>query len=118
MNMGQTIIALGANAELIIEEPDLVPTSNRAVIITHAVAQAFQQSSCRQPGSIQGSVPIQIGQRLVRVYYELRIRRVLDALSAYSEAILHIKNNEDRYDRRLARKAIEVLRACYRAELR
>jgi hypothetical protein len=116
--MGRVTISLGNSAELIIDEPSSASPSDRALVLTHAVARSFSKHPRRQFETIGGSLPLRIGHRLVEVYYQLKVKKALDALTAYSEAIKHIEDNMLGYDDRLARKAIEVLRQCCRAELK
>ncbi|MFB2972613.1 hypothetical protein ACE1CD_26945 [Aerosakkonema sp. BLCC-F183] len=111
-------IKLGNDAELIIDEPKSASSGDRAIIITSAIAQAFSDSTSLSPSTQTGFLPITIGSTVFRIYYELRVKRILNALTAYSEAIRHIQQNPHLYDQRLARKAIEVLRECYNDRLR
>lgn len=116
--MPKRIIKLGDKADLIIEEPSSLPSANRALVVASAVLEGFKGSNVLRASSHSGSLPITIGYSVFKVYYRLRVKRVLSALEAYSEAIRHIENNFHLYDARLARKAIEVLKECHRRELR
>lgn len=115
--MGQTVIRLGDNADLILEEPGAVSSADRALIVTEVIIQEFSLGYTRSPSVHSGSLPIRIGSTIYRIYYQLKVNRIMNALTAYSEAIRHIENNPYLYDRRLARKAIQVLRECYLNEL-
>lgn len=115
--MGKTVIRLGNKADLIIDEPNVISASNRAIVLTTAIAQEFSGVTALNPSRHTGTLPIKVGATVYRVYYELRVKRVINALTAYSEAIAHIENNPHLYDTRLSRKAIEVLRKCYSEEL-
>jgi hypothetical protein len=115
--MGQTVIKLGDHADLILDEPSAVSSTERALILTEIVTQEFSATGIRNPSVHTGSLPVQIGSTIYRIYYQLKVNRIMNALTAYSEAIRHIENNSHLYDRRLARKAIEVLRECYLSEL-
>lgn len=115
--MGQTIVRLGEGADLIIDEPSAVSPTDRALIVTQAVIQEFSGATVMTPSSRRGSLPIRIGHTVYQVYYHLRVKRIMNALTAYSEAIQHIESNSHLYDRRLSRTAIDALRACYRNEL-
>lgn len=112
------IIKLGNDAELIIDEPSSASSGERAIMLTSAIAQTFSNSTSLSPSTRTGSLPITIGSTVFRVYYEFRVKRVINALTAYSEAIIHIEQNPHLYDLRLANKALEVLRDCYRERLR
>jgi hypothetical protein len=116
--MGTRNIKLGNDAELIIDEPNSASSSERAIIITSAIVQAFSNSTSLSASIRNGFLPIKIGTTVFRIYYELRVKRIITALTAYSEAISHIEQNPHLYDQRLARKAIEVLRQCYNDRLR
>lgn len=116
--MGQTVIDLGDQAELVIDEPNSQCSQHRATVITIALLNEFGGATNLGPAQRSGSVSLTIGYSLYRIYYQLRVKRVLSALTAYSEAIRHIQENIYLYDYRLARKAIEVLRECHRKELK
>ena len=115
--MGQTVIRLSDQAELILDEPAAVSAVERALILAEIVTQEFSATRIKKPSTYTGSLPVRIGSHIYRIYYQFKVNRVMDALAAYSEAIRHIQHNPRLYDRRLARKAIEVLRECHRAEL-
>jgi len=115
--MGQTVIRLGDQAELILDEPAAVSSTERALIVSEIVAREFSGTASRKPAIYTGSLPVRIGARIFRIYYQFKVKQVMNALTAYSEAIRHIENNPHLYDRRLARTAINVLRQCYRTEL-
>lgn len=116
--MGQTIIKLGDNVDLILDGPSAVSSVDLALIVTEVIVQEFSVGSIRSPSIYTGSLPVRIGSTIYRIYYQLKVNRIMNALTAYSEAIRHIENNPYLYDRRLARKAIEVLRECYLNELK
>ena len=116
--MGKTVIKLGDKAELIIDEPNVISTNDRAMVLITAIAQEFSGVTALNPSRHIGTLPVRIGATVYRVYYELKVKRVINALTAYSEAIAHIENNPHLYDARLSRKAIEVLRKCYSRELK
>ncbi|MCL1468016.1 hypothetical protein [Argonema galeatum] len=115
--MATITIKLGNEADLIIDEPNSASSGDRAIIVTSAIAQAFSDSTSLSPSTRTGFLPITIGSKVFRIYYELRVKRIMNALTAYSEAISHIEQNPHLYDQRLARKAIEVLRECYNDRL-
>lgn len=115
--MTQAKISLSEDIELIIDEPDSVSSYERPLIVTSAIVQEFSSSLSINPSIRTGYLPITIGSRIYSIYYELRTRRVINALTAYSHAILHIRQNPHLYDRRLASKAIEVLIECYKENL-
>ena len=115
--MGQTVIRLSDQAELILDEPAAVSPAERALILAEIVTQEFSGTGIRKPAIYVGSLPVRIGAGIYRIYYRFKVNQVMDALTAYSSAIRHIENNSHLYDRHLARTAIQVLRECYRTEL-
>ena len=115
--MGKTVIKLSDQAQLILDEPAVVSSAERGLIVAEIITQEFSAARTRKPSIYTGSLPVRIGSRIYRIYYQFKVNQVMNALTAYSEAIRHIENNSHLYDRRLARKAIEVLRECYRTEL-
>lgn len=116
--MSTRTINLGNDAELIIEEPSSLSSSERPLLLTSAIMQALSGSTSLSPSTQSGYLPITIGSTVYQIYYQLRVKRVMNALSAYSEAISHIQQNPHLYDRRLASKAVEVLRECCKEYLR
>lgn len=116
--MSTRTINLGDDAELIIDEPSSLSSNERPLLVTSAIVQALSGSTSLSPSTKSGYLPITIGSTVYQIYYQLRVKRVMNALSAYSEVISHIKQNPHLYDRRLALKAIEVLRECYKEYLR
>lgn len=116
--MGTRTINLGNDAELIIEEPSSLSSSERPLLLTSVIVQALSGSTSLNQSTQSGYLPITIGSTVYQIYYQLRVKRVMNALSAYSEAISHIQQNSHLYDRRLAHKAVEVLRECCREGLR
>ena len=116
--MSTRTINLGNDADLIIDEPSSLSSSERPLLVTSAIVQALSGSTSLSPSTQSGYLPITIGSTVYQIYYQLRVKRVMNALSAYSEAIIHIQQNPHLYDWRLAHKAVEVLRECCRERLR
>jgi hypothetical protein len=116
--MSTRTINLGNDAELIIEEPSSLSSSERPLLLTSAIVQALSGSTSLSPSTHSGYLPISIGSTVYQIYYQLRVKRVMNALSAYSEAISHIQQNPHLYEHRLAHKAVEVLRECCKEYLR
>lgn len=117
--MTQQTISLGDGVDLIIDEPYNVTPSNRAAIVVSAIVNEFNSSSVSQfPTNKRGEFEFKIGYSVFKIYYQYKANRVLNALEAYSAAIRYIESNPYLFDQRLSRKAIEVLRKCYRDELR
>ncbi|NET45491.1 hypothetical protein [Okeania sp. SIO2B3] len=110
--MGTRTIDLGNGAELTIDEPNSLSSSERPLLVTSAIVQAISDSASLTPSTRSGFLPITIGYEVFRIYYQFRVRRVMNALTVYSEAINHIQKNPHLYDRRLATKAIQVLHEC------
>lgn len=117
--MGKTsVVNLGTDIELVIEEPNGLSSLNRALVVTSACVQEFGDGGLVFPSQRDGIFPITIAGRVYSIYYRIRVKRVINALTVYSETIKHIQNNPHLYDSRLATKAIEVLRSCFRDSLR
>lgn len=116
--MNTRTINLGNDAELIIDEPSSLSSSERPLLLTSTIIQAFLGLTSLSQSTQSGYLPITIGSTVYRIYYQLRVKRVMNALSAYSEVISHIQQNPHLYDSRLASKAVEVLRECCREHLR
>jgi hypothetical protein len=117
--MGKTsVIDLGADVELVIEEPDGLSSADRALAVTSACVREFGDGGLVFPCQRSGSFPVTIAGRIYSIYYQVRVKRVINALTVYSETIKHIQNNPHLYDSRLATKAIDVLRECFRSNLR
>jgi len=116
--MGTRTISLGSGAELIIDEPNSLSPSERPLLITSAIVEALSNSGSLTPSTRSGFLPITIGYKVYSIYYQLKVRRITNVLTAYSEAINHIQHNPHLYDRRLATKAIQVLRECCKERLR
>lgn len=110
--MSTRTINLGDDAELIIDEPSSLSSNERPLLVTSAIVQALSGSTSLSPSTQSGYLPITIASTVYQIYYQLRVKRVMNALSAYSEAISHIQQHPHLYDRRLALKAVEVLREC------
>lgn len=116
--MTKRVIQLGQDAELIIDEPNYASSADRTAIVTSAILQEFSGLGYVNPAIQYGSLWLRIGAKFCRIEYELHVKRVLNALTAYSEAIDHIQSNPNLYDQRLAKKAVTVLRRCYKDTLR
>lgn len=110
-------IYVGDDIEIFIDEPVEVTSIDRPYIVTSILTEHTSANSSLQPSLYSGSIPLQIGQKIYRFYYQMRVTRVLDALEVYSDAVRHIEDNSDLYDTRLARKAIQVLRAAFARQL-
>lgn len=117
-SMRQRIIKLGNDVDLIIDEPASVSSTERTLVVASAIVQEFSGKGTLAPTNKEGNLPIRIGSTVYQVYYQLRVKRVLNALAVYSEAIRHIEENPNLYNPRLACKAIKVLREYHQAELR
>lgn len=116
--MGRQTIILGQDAELIIDAPASVSDSSQSLVVAKAICQEFGGVTSLSPSTRTGSLSLRVGSSVYRVYYEFRVKRIMSALTAYSEAIRHIENNRYRYDQGLAEVAIETLRKCHRDVLR
>lgn len=116
--MAQRTIPLADGVDLIIDEPSVASSSDQAALIASAVINEFGSGSNYLMHTKSGEFEFKIGYSIFRVYYQYKTNRVLSKLEAYSAAIQYIEKNIYQFDYRLARKAIEVLRQCYRDELR
>jgi hypothetical protein len=116
--MSTRTINLGNDVELIIDEPSSLSSSERPLLLTSAIVQALSGSTSLSPSIHSGYLPISIGSTVYRIYYQLRVKRAMNALSAYSEAIIYIQQNPHLYDRRLTLKAVEVLQECCKEYLK
>lgn len=116
--MTQRNISLGNNVELIIDEPNAISANERALVVTSAILNLVSQSnSSLYPSTISGYLPIEIGRQIYQVYYQFKVRRIINTLNIYNDAIVHIQNNRHLYHPHLANQAIETLRECYRDAL-
>jgi hypothetical protein len=111
-------IYLGDDIEIYIDEPVEITAIDRPYLVTSVLAENTFDGSSLLPNLYAGSVPLTIGHRVYWFYYQLRVKRVLDALDVYSAAVKHIEQNGHLYDARLAYKAIEVLRQAFYRRLR
>ncbi len=106
-------IKLGQNVELIIDEPSTVSCNERPLLLTSAIVHTLSDVTNLNPSLKAGFFPLTIGSTVYRIYYQLRVKRLTNALALYSDVISHIQDNPHLYDQRLASKAIQVLRECY-----
>jgi len=118
--MTQRTIPLADGVDLVIDEPSGTSSSDRAALVASAVINEFGggSGSAVIPLNKKGEFEFKIGYSIFKIYYQYKANRVLGALEAYSAAIQYIENNIHQFDYGLAQKAIEVLRKCYRNELR
>lgn len=118
--MSQRTIPLADGVDLIIDEPNGMPSSSRATLVASTVINEFGNGTTSNFSSLnrQGEFEFEIGSSIFKIYYQYKAKRVLNALEAYSVAIRYIEININQFDYELAQKAIEVLRNCYRDELR
>lgn len=117
--MAERTIPLADGVDLIIDEPSGTSSSDRAAMLASAIISEFGNSSVSlMPINKRGEFEFKVGYSIFRIYYQYKANRVLNALEAYNAAIRYIENNPHLFDQRLARKAIEVLKKCYRDELR
>lgn len=110
--MSRKTINLGNDVELTLDEPNELSYIDRPLLVTSAIVEAFSATTTLSRGTRTGFFPLKIGAKIYQVYYQIRVNRIINALTAYSEAINHIEKNPHLYDRRLARQAIAVLRDC------
>src|SRR5260221_13447890 len=115
--MSEVVVSISDGIELIIDESENLSTAERSMVLTSALIEQIGEGRTVIPSLFQGSLVLDVGYRVYRVYYQLRIKRVMDALSIYSDAISHIESNPHLYDQRLAKKAIETLRECFYRKL-
>src|SRR5258706_13574709 len=94
-------IYLGNDIEIFIDEPVEVSAIERPYFVTSILADHAFDGSTLLPSVYTGSIPLRIGYQVYRFYYEMRVKRVVDALDVYSEAIKHIEYNSGLYDARL-----------------
>ena len=117
--MAQQTIPLADGIDLIITDPPGTSSTERAALVASAVISEFGNGATSfNPRNRNGQFEFKIGYSIFKVYYQYKTNRVINALEAYSAAIQYIENNMYLFDYRLAKKAISVLRKCYRDELR
>jgi hypothetical protein len=117
--MPHRTIPLADGVDLIIDEPQGTSPSDRAALVASAVINEFGNiSSSLAPINKRGDFEFKKGQSIFRIYYQYKANRVINALEAYSAAIDYIEGNSHLFDQRLSRKAIAVLRKCFKEELR
>ena len=118
--MSKQTVSLADGVDLIIDEPPGTSSSDRAAMVASAVINEFGNGSgiVVLPLNKRGEFEFKIGYSIFKIYYQYKANRVISALEAYSAAIRYIENNIYQFDYGLAQKAIEVLRKCYKDELR
>ncbi|RMG34666.1 MAG: hypothetical protein D6732_10385 [Methanobacteriota archaeon] len=116
--MTRRTISLADGVDLIIDEPSAAKPSDRAALIASAVINEFESGSNYLRANKSGEFKFKIGHSIFRIYYQYKVNRVLSKLEAYNAAIQYIENNMYQFDYRLARKAIDVLRQCFRDDLK
>jgi len=116
--MSRKTIPLTDDIDLIIDEPSVTSSSDRAALIASAVVNEFGSGSNYLVPNKSRQFEFKIGYSVFRIYYQYKANRVISKLEVYSAAIRYIENNIYQFDYRLAKKAIEVLRKCYKDELR
>lgn len=116
--MVDKVLSLGNGAELILSEPDGLYSNHRSLVVAEVLLDVFSNQGSSLSKSKSGSVMLDLGYGVYRAYYQIKIKRVLTALDAYTGAIRHIEGNPHLYDARLATKAIAVLNQAYKNELR
>lgn len=114
--MNRVCISLGSDIDLTIHEPVNASASSRAMIVASAIKQEFQGVSVLGPSTRVGYLALTLGSEVLRVYYEMQVKRVLNDLAAYSQAIRYIETHSQQYDRRLAVAAINRLRECFKED--
>lgn len=116
--MDTITIKLGENVELIFDEPSTISSKERPLLLTSVIVHTLSDVTSLNPSIKTGIFPLTIGSTVYRIYYQLKVKQLTNALILYSEVISHIQENPHLYDQRLASKAIQVLRECYRDYLR
>lgn len=117
--MPHRTIPLAQGVDLIIDEPQGTSTSDRAALVASAVINEFGNASTSLAATNKrGEFEFKKGHSIFRIYYQYKANRVVNALEAYSAAINYIEGNSHLFDQRLSRKAIAVIRKCYKEELR
>lgn len=116
--MSRRVIRLSDDAELIIDEPRGITEVNRAAMLLSAILEEFKDVSTSVATNRAGVLRFQVQNSIFWIYYQYKIKQVLTGLDAYSAAIQYIESNPDLFDERLSRKAVDVLRRCYRDELK
>jgi hypothetical protein len=114
--MSQLVINLGKDVELSVDTPSNVSPVDRTFLLTSIITERCLASPTLS-GLSTGNILFRIGTEVFRIRYQLKVNKVMKALSLYSEAIKYIESNPSLYDARLAHKAISTLREAFQNQL-
>ena len=115
--MPQQSIQLAEDVTLVIERPLSLSPTDEAALIAAALLHGLNDGDSFLAPNKKGMFEFRVGFSVFKIYYQYKAKRVISKLQMYSAAIEYIQSNIHRFDRRLALKAIEVLRKSYKDEL-
>jgi hypothetical protein len=115
--MAKSSYIIDEDIEIIIDSPvSLSPNDSLPILISVAI-ENFGQNHIKQPVNKYGFFSMKIGGIVYQIMYQVKVKRVLSALEAYSSAISFVRNNAHLYDPYLLRVAIEELQRRFNRRL-